>query len=291
MSVPADTPRVGKVGIWSMELRFGDRAEALDAVAELDELGFGALWVPGGIDDAVLEDVDRLLAATRRTTIATGIINVWKLTPAQVGVWFKTASHDTRRRALLGLGISHSPLIGEGWDKPLERMREYLDGCDAAGLPPHHLCLAALGPKMVALSGERTAGAHPYLTTPEHSAEARAILGPEPLLAPEQGVVLDTDPESARAAARKAVDHYRALPNYVNSWKRLGIAQEEIDAMSDRFIDAIFAWGDAGRIAERVNAHLAAGADHVCLQVIPSRGASGFAAVRPIWRELAAALL
>ncbi|MEO6093186.1 MAG: TIGR03620 family F420-dependent LLM class oxidoreductase [Novosphingobium sp.] len=291
MTVPTETPPVGKIGIWSLELRFGDRNEALEGVTELDELGFGAVWVPGGIDDKVLDDIDWLLAATRRTTIATGIINVWKQTPAQVGAWFEGLAADKRRRALLGLGISHAPIVGEAWGKPLKVMREYLDGCAAAGLPPCNLCLAALGPKMVALSGARTAGAHPYLTTPAHSAEARAILGPDRLLAPEQGVVLDANPESARAAARKAVDNYRRLPNYVNSWKRLGFTQDEIDGMSDRFIDAIFAWGSVERIAERVQAHLSAGADHVCLQVIPSRGASGFAAIRPAWRELAAALL
>ena len=291
MSTSAQAPELGRVGIWSLEMRFGDRAEALEAAAELDELGYGALWTPGGIDDKVLGDVDQLLDATGRIVVATGIINIWKNTPDEVADWFAGEAPERRKRLMLGLGVSHSPIIGEAWAKPMKLMREYLDGLDAKGMPPENLCLAALGPKMTALSGERTAGSHPYLTTPEHSATAREIMGPGKLLAPEQGVVLDEDPGRARAAARKALDHYRYMPNYVNSWKRLGIAQETIDALSDDFIDAIFAWGSAETIAERVNAHLDAGASHVCLQVIPSGAATGFAAARPAWRELAKVLL
>lgn len=291
MGVLADAPQIGKIGIWSLELRFGDKGEAREAATELDELGFGALWIPGGIDDMVLGDVDALLDATSRATIATGIINVWKNTPEEVAAWFKQVPADKQRRALLGLGVSHSPIIGEAWTKPLKLMREYLDALDAQGMPPHNLCLAALGPKMTALSGDRTAGSHPYLTTPAHTAEARQILGPDKLLAPEQGVVFDANPESARAAAREGLGNYLRLPNYRKSWQRLGFSEDEIDGMSDHFVDEIFAWGTADKIAERVNAHLDAGADHVCLQVLPSGGGSGLPVVRPVWRELAAALL
>ena len=283
-------PNMGKVGIWSMELRFGDQVEGAEAASELDELGYGAIWVTGGIDDQVLGDVDRLLDATSRTTIATGIINVWKQTPEDVAAWFKAESPDRQNRTMLGIGISHSPIIGADWGKPVGKMREYCDGLDAGGVPRENVCIAALGPKMVELSGERTAGTHPYLVTPEHSAICREIMGPGKLVAPEQGVVLSTDPEIARGAARKALAFYRGLPNYRNSWKRLGFSEDEIEAMSDRFIDGIFAWGTPETIAERVKAHHDAGADHVCLQVIQTTE-GGIPGARAAWRELAGALL
>jgi probable F420-dependent oxidoreductase len=287
-------PTLGTVGIWSMELRFTpDRGAIADAAAELDELGYGALWVPGGIDDKVLGDIDTLLDATTRIALATGIINIWKQTPKDVAAWLKAEAPERQSRTMLGLGVSHMPLIGEEWakTKPLTQMREYIDGLDAAGMPAANTCIAALGPKMVALSGERTAGTHPYLVTPEHSAICREIMGPGKLVAPEQGVVLSTDPDVARGAARKAVDHYRSLPNYRNSWKRLGLVDEDIDAMSDGFIDALFAWGTPETIAERVKAHHDAGADHVCLQVIPPAPQGGLPAARAAWRELAAVLV
>jgi probable F420-dependent oxidoreductase len=199
-------------------------------------------------------------------------------------------SDDHQGRALLGIGISHGPLIGETWGKPIAVTRGYVEKLTTLGVPGDSQCLAALGPKMVALSGELTAGAHPYLVTPEHSAIARKILGPGKLLAPEQGVVLETDPTVARGLARVAVDHYRSLPNYRTNWHRLGIAEADIEAMSDKFIDALFAWGTAEQIAARVNAHLDAGADHVCMQVIAPQGA-GMSKQREAWRQLAAVLL
>ena len=288
MTVPA----MGKVGIWSMELRFApDRGEIAEAAAELDELGYGAIWVPGVIDDKVLGDIDLLLDATTRATIATGIINVWRNTAEEVAGWFAAQPPERQARSMLGIGISHAPVIGDTWGKPVKTMRDYCDRLDAAGMPSDNVCIAALGPKMTALSGERTAGSHPYLTTPEHTAEAREILGPGKLLAPEQGVVLDSDPDRARATARKAVNHYRPLPNYRNSWLRLGFTDADIDAMSDRFIDAIFAWGSAEDIAERVKAHHDAGADHVCLQVFAGGETMELGAARPVWRRLAQALV
>jgi probable F420-dependent oxidoreductase len=283
--------RIGKVGIWSLELRFGDHGEAVEAAAELDELGYGALWVPGGVGGPVLDDIGRLLAATKRATIATGILNIWKHEPHEVGDWWKGQSDALRTRTLLGLGISHGPLIGDAYAKPVATMRAYLDMLAEAGMALDHAVLAALGPKMLELAAERTAGAHPYLVTPEHTAEARAALGPDALLAPEQGVVLETDPVRARELARGAVEHYRRLPNYTNNWKRLGFTAEEIEDSSDRLVDALFAWGTAEQIAERVAAHHAAGADHVCIQVINGASAPSAAASLPAWRELAAVLL
>lgn len=291
MATQAVNERLGKVGIWSLELRFGDPAQKLEAAAELDELGFGAIWIPGGVDGAVLGDVDALLAATKRTTIATGILNIWKHEPADVAAWFAGLSDEHKRRVMLGIGISHGPLIGESWGKPIAVTRDFLDKLEAAGMAMEHTNLAALGPKMLALSGERTAGCHPYLVTPEHSAKAREILGPGKLVAPEQGVVFESDPAKARELARAALATYRELPNYCNNWKRLGFSDDDVANASDRLIDGLFAWGGIDVIAERVKAHHAAGADHVCLQVVPSAFEAGFDTVRGQWRELAAALL
>lgn len=282
-------PQVGRIGIWSMELRFGDPVEIAEGAAELDELGFGAIWVPGGIGGDVTGDLDRLLAATSRVTIATGIINIWKHEPAEIAGWWKALPAGEQARVLLGIGVSHGPLIGEVWKKPIAATRDWLEAIAAEGQPAETMCLAALGPKMLELSRDRTAGAHPYLVSPEHTAMAREILGPGPLLAPEQGVILETDPSKARELAVAALAHYARLPNYVNNWLRLGFTQEDVDTLSDRLLDAIFAIGSMEKIVDRVNAHLAAGADHVCLQVISSGG--GVTAVRPAWRELAKALL
>lgn len=284
-------PQLGKLGLWSMELRFGDKAEVADAAEELEELGFGTLWLPGGIDNQVLGNVDALLAATQRITIATGILNIWKHQPREVADWFKALPQDRQNRVMIGLGVSHGPLIGDAWKKPLAVTRQFLDGLDQSGMSRDHLCLAALGPKMLELSRDRTTGAHPYLVTPEHTAKAREVLGSGKLLAPEQGVILENDPAKARELARQALTMYQKLPNYRNNWLRHGLTQDDIDNVSDRLVDALFAWGDMDRIVERVQAHYDAGADHVCVQVI--RGASGgdIAGLRSACRELAAAIL
>jgi probable F420-dependent oxidoreductase len=283
--------RLGKIGIWSMELRFGNKAEALDAAAELDELGYGALWVPGGIDDNVLKDMDQLLGATKKAVICSGILNIWKHKPEDVGAWWNGLIPERQERVLLGLGVSHGPIIGESYGKPLAAMRHFLAGLGHQNVSAYSLCLAALGPKMLELAAEHTAGAHPYLVTPEHTAEARTILGPDALLAPEQGVVLETDPTRARELARTVIGHYGKLPNYKNNWLRLGYSEDEITSGSNRLVDALFAWGTAAQIADRVRAHHAAGADHVCLQVITGAPSMDVAAARPAWRELASALL
>jgi len=169
-------------------------------------------------------------------------------------------------------------------------MKAYLAQLSDLGIPADSMCLAALGPKMLELAGSSTKGAHPYLITPEHTAEARAILGQGPMLAPMQFVVLEADPDRARDLARPFVKGYGQLANYANSWRRLGFGEDDIALGSDKLIDALFAWGDAGRITERVEAHFAAGADHVCLQVVaPARNDIGV--TMPIWRKLAEAIL
>jgi probable F420-dependent oxidoreductase len=281
---------LGKLGIWSMEARFADPGLAAEAAAELDELGYGALWVPGGFGGDITGDMDRLLAATQRIALATGIINIWKHEPAEIADWWKALPAASQSRLMLGVGISHGPVIGEAWGKPIEKTRGYVAELTALGVPAEHLCLAALGPKMVELSGQTTAGAHPYLVTPQHTAQARAILGPDKLLAPEQGVIMEGDPARARELALGALTVYRDLPNYRNSWLRLGFTEEDIAQTSDRLVDGLFAWGPMARIVERVQAHWQAGADHVCLQVITANPMD-LSAARVAWRELAAAML
>jgi probable F420-dependent oxidoreductase len=282
--------RLGRIGIWSGELRFGDAAEGQKAMAELDELGFGAIWIPGGVGGDILDVVDRGLTATRRATIATGIINIWKHEPAEIGSWWHRLSDDHKSRVMLGVGVSHSPLIGEEYQKPLTKMRSFLDGLDQEGVPSDHVCIAALAPKMLQLSGERTAGTHPYLVTPEHSAISRKAVGPDRLVAPEQHVVLETDPVRARAMGRESLKPYMQLPNYVNSWRRLGFSEEDVTG-SDRLIDEIIAWGGVDVIVDRVKQHHAAGADHVCVQVVTGEPGMGGTPPSKAWRTLAEALL
>lgn len=284
------TPAIGRIGIWSTELRFGDPAAARGAAAALEGMGYGALWVPGGIGGDITGDVDRLLGATTRIPVCTGIINIWKHEPEDIAAWWHTLVEADRRRLLLSLGVSHGPLIGEAWARPLGAMRGWIARATAAGIPAAQLCVAALGPKMLALSGEITAGAHPYLITPAHTAEARAILGAGALLAPEQGVILEADPARARHLAAEALTLYRRLPNYVASWRRLGFSEAEIEECQPRLLEAIFAMGSASQIAARVQEHLNAGADHVCLQVIHGAGLD-MAVAMGVWRELAGELL
>lgn len=266
-------------GIWSATLRFGDPGEIADAAAELESLGYAAIWIPDAGGD-VFGALDHLLAATSRITVATGILNIWRQTPEDTNAWWVDRSADEQARVLLGLGVSHGPRIGETWGRPLATMAAFLD---SLVVPTEHRCLAALGPKMLGLARDRTAGAHPYLVTPEHTAIAREALGPDALLAPEQGVVLERDRDAALAIAREELSHYVQLPNYANNWRRLGFTDDDLASLSDRLIDALFAWGDVDAIAERIAQHRAAGADHVCVQVAPSRAGLH----RDAWRALA----
>jgi probable F420-dependent oxidoreductase len=268
--------------VWSGELRFGDQQEAASSAAELERLGYTAAWIPD-LGGDLFGAFDNLLGVTSTMTIASGIMNVWKQTPEAAGAWFNGLPDDQRARVMLGIGISHAPFIGDEYQRPLATVSAFLDGMDAAGIPEEQRCIAALGPKMLELARDRTAGSHPYLVNPEHTAQARAILGDKGLFV-EQGVVLETDAEKARAIARQAVSIYTGLPNYVNNWKRLGYTEDEIQSTSDRFIDEIFVWGDADAIGERIDAHRAAGADHVCIQALSAEGVPAidtWRAVRP----------
>ncbi|MCK9540693.1 MAG: LLM class F420-dependent oxidoreductase [Novosphingobium sp.] len=283
--------KMGRIGFWSFEMRFGDKGEVPEAAAEIEELGYGALWLPGGLEGGALADVDRLVAATDRIVIAVGILNIYKEDPAEIAAWWQAQSEQTQGRVLLGLGVSHGPVIGADYTKPLATMSGYLDQLDALGQPRDSLCIAALGPKMLALSRDRSLGSHPYLGPPEHTRAAREVLGPDKLLAPEVGAILETDPAKARDIGRQALATYSRLPNYVNNWLRHGFTREDVDNLSDRLVDRIFAWGDMDRIAARVREHLDAGADHVCVQAIRGASVPDFPASRAAARALAKGLL
>jgi probable F420-dependent oxidoreductase len=274
---------LGRIGIWSASIRFSP--EGRNAAVALEALGYRAVWVPGGIDSNVLDSIDRLLDATSTLKLATGIINIWKHEPADVAAWWQSQTPARQDRLFLGLGVSHAPLIGEGWQKPLEKMRAFLGGL--GGVPRDRLCIAALGPKMLELAAARTAGAHPYMVSPRHTAFARQVMGPDAILAPEQGVVFETDPDKARDIARGFVKHYAQLPNYANNWRRDGFSDAEIEGLSDRLIDTLIAWGDLDAIGARTEEHFAAGADHVCLQVIgPGGMGADIAYDSKVWAKL-----
>lgn len=275
-------------GLWQFELKYGDPGEIAEAAAELESLGYSALWIPD-VGGDLFTPLGHLLANTSSITVATGILNIWMHTAAETGEWRARLPADQRERLLLGIGISHAPLIDSEdrtWDKPLARTRAYLDEMDAGGIPADRRCVAALGPKMLELARDRSAGAHPYLVTPEHTAIARQALGDKGLFV-EQGVVLETDAERARMVARQALENYALLPNYVNNWKRLGFTDDDVATLSDRLVDGLIAWGDVDAIAARVQEHRDAGADHVCVQVLVERDAP---MQREAWRALAPAL-
>jgi probable F420-dependent oxidoreductase len=278
------------IGIWSGGLRYGDPAAARDAAAELESLGYAALWLPD-IGGDVFGAVANVLGATKDITIATGILNLWMHEPTETGDQYAKLTAEHGRRFLVGIGVSHAPLIDMAeagrYRQPLARTRQYLDALDAAPnpMPAADRVLAALGPKMLDLARTRAGGAHPYLVTPEHTSVARAALGTDSLLAPEQAVALETDPARARALGRAHLAGYLALPNYANNWKRLGFTDADIaDGGSDRLVDALVAWGDEATVMTRVQEHRDAGADHVCIQVLTD---NPMALPLDEWRRLA----
>jgi probable F420-dependent oxidoreductase len=285
--------RISGTGVWSPHLRYGDDKVVAGAIEALEEHGYDAAWVPD-VGGDIWGPLERLLGATTRLTIATGILNIWMHDAAEVAQRRAGWSDDWKRRFLLGLGVSHQVLIDAGnpgrYAKPYSRMVEYLDGLDAAD-PPYPRdarVLAALRPRMLELARDRAAGAHPYFVPVEHVARAREALGPDPLIAVELAVVLDRDPSSARATARRHTAIYVTLPNYTNNLREFGFGDDDFaDNGSDRLVDAIVAWGDVDTVAARVAAMRDAGADHVCIQVIRADDEV------PVsdWRELAPALL
>ncbi|GAF42150.1 LLM class F420-dependent oxidoreductase [Rhodococcus wratislaviensis] len=277
----AETPQLGQFGVWR---HAGGLAPEVGAAIE--SAGYGAIWI-GGSPPADLDVAERLLDATSTITVATGIVNIWTAPADEIATSFHRLEARHPGRFLLGIGVGHPEQPGLNYSKPYAALVEYLDALDAAGVPAGRRVLAALGPKVLELSAARAAGAHPYLTTPQHTREARELLGPGPVITPEQKVVLDTDPERARPIGRSAVENpYLHLRNYVNNLKRLGYTDEQIaNGGSDDLIDALAAHGDTQYVAGRLREHLDAGADHVAIQVLPA----GVDPV-PALRELAGAL-
>lgn len=290
---------IGRVGIWYGGIDALPTAEARRAAQVIEELGFGALWLAEAVGRDPFAASAILLSATERLALATGIANIYARDPMTMAAGQKTLAEAFPGRFLLGLGVSHGHLVAgvrkHDWSKPYSHMVEYLRRMDDAlfmAVGPESdpgRVLAALGPRMLELSATSANGSHPYFTTPDHTATAREVMGPDALLAPEQMVVLSTDPSEARRIARAGMKIYLGLPNYTNNLARSGFDESDwTDGGSDRLVDAIVAWGDEETIAARVAEHHAAGADHVCVQVLTDDRARMPEAE---WRRLAPALL
>lgn len=272
---------LGTIGIWSGALNGATVGQVQEIAREIEQLGYGTLWygeAPGGRE--TFTQALLLLGATDELVVATGIANIYLRDASVANAGARTIAALYPERFVLGLGASHGPLIDtmtqREYGKPLAAMKAYLDGIAATPLrtpeadePGPPVLLAALGPKMLELARDRTQGAHPYLVTPEHTAIAREAVGPDRLVAVEQGVVVTDDRDVALRRARTHLEIYKGLPNYVNSWRRLGFTEDDVSGdLSDRLVEALIVWGDEDTIYARVAEHHAAGADHVCLQVL-----------------------
>lgn len=274
-----------RVGMWDYHLNYHDAHQARDWLAEFEDLGLASFWTGEALFREPFATAGLILSATKKITVATGIASIWSRDAFATVAAQLTLAEAYPQRFLLGIGVSHPALVdsirGHRYDKPLTAMTSYLDAMDEswnsykaikpATRPPH--VLAALGPRMMALAAERAVGAHTYLVPPEHTQRSREILGVEPLLIPEQAVVLESDVQRARALARSHIRRYLPLPNYVSNLRRLGFTDDDFaDSGSNRLVDAIVAHGDVADIDRRVRAHRSAGASHVCLHVLsPTR--------------------
>ncbi|MGW0161074.1 LLM class F420-dependent oxidoreductase [Mycobacterium sp. NPDC003323] len=275
-------PDLGRFGV------FGHYAQwqqlSTQQLSDIEALGYGAIWA-GGSPPAELEWVDPILGATDTLQLATGIVNIWTAAPGPVAASFHRIEKAYPGRFLLGIGVGH-PEAHTEYKKPYDALNEYLDSLDQHGVPSNRVVVAALGPQVLKLSARRSAGAHPYLTTPEHTASARELIGPDAFLAPEHKVVLTTDAERAREVGRKALAVYLDLANYLNNWRRLGFTDADVAKPgSDALVDAVVAHGSTEAIAARLREHLAAGADHVPVQVL-----TGTDTLLPALTELAGQL-
>ncbi len=289
---------IGRIGIWYGGVDALPTPEARRAAQVIEELGYGSMWIAEAVGRDPFVSAAVLMSATERLPVATGIANIYARDPMTMAAGQKTLAEAFPGRFLLGLGVSHGHLVAgvrkHDYSKPYSYMVQYLERMDKAlfmakgpDTDPGRL-LAALGPKMLELSATAANGSHPYFTTPEHTKIARDVMGPDALLAPEQMVVLETDPTEARRIARAGMKIYLGLPNYYNNLARLGFDESDwSDGGSDRLVDAIVAWGTEEQIASRVAEHHAAGADHVCVQVLTG----DMAMPESEWRRLAPALL
>ncbi|OJV98967.1 MAG: LLM class F420-dependent oxidoreductase [Microbacterium sp. 67-17] len=261
------TDRLGEFGVWR---RSTDIEETM--AVEVERLGYGTIWL-GGSPAADLVEAERLLDTTESIVLATGIVNIWMSDATELAESYHRIVARHPGRLLLGIGSGHRERQHER-ARPLEAMSSYLDVLDAAGVPQEDRLLSALGPRMLELARTRSAGTHPYLTLPAQTAEARETLGNGVLVAPEQTVVLDTDPVSARKAARAFLTPYLGLNNYTNTMKRGGFSDDDVQGSgSDDLVDRIVVHGDAATLLDGLRAHLDAGADHVCVQGVPSDSA------------------
>jgi probable F420-dependent oxidoreductase len=274
--------QLGRIGVWFFTDALGAR-EAATFAQRVEALGYSALWIPEAVGREPFAHASWLLANTQRLVLATGIANIYARDAVTSRQGQLTLAEQSGGRFLLGLGVSHAPMVervrGHQYTMPVATMRSYLEKLRAAPYvgprPPEEppTLIAALGPKMLALARELAQGAHPYLVPPEHTARAREILGKGPWLCTEQKVLRVRDASKARDLARKAVAIYLGLPNYRNNLLRLGYRETDFDAGgSDRLIDALVAWGDEQALRKRVQAHLDAGADHVCIQPVHPEG-------------------
>ncbi|MGA9674184.1 MAG: LLM class F420-dependent oxidoreductase [Mycobacterium sp.] len=255
-------PDLGRFGAW-----LPTRSITPELAAQIESLGYRAIWI-GGSPDADLAWVDAALSGTESLQLATGIVNIWTAPAPAVAESFQRIESAHPGRFLLGIGAGHREHT-QDYAKPYDALVSYLDELDAAMVPTSRRVLAALGPRVLQLSAERSAGAHPYLTTPQHTAKARELVGSSVFLAPEHKVVLTTDRDEARAIGRRYLEHYLGLSNYVNNWLRLGFTHDDVRKPgSDKLVDAMVAYGTPDAIAQRLNEHLEAGADHVGIQVL-----------------------
>ncbi|MGH3758732.1 TIGR03620 family F420-dependent LLM class oxidoreductase [Actinophytocola sp.] len=263
--------RLGRTGLWTSMRHVPDREAAVKLAVECETASVPALWLPGSIDNRSLRYFEDMLAATENLVVASGVANIAAEPPRAVVDVLTGALDRFPQRFLLGLGVSHAKPIAEhglGSAKaPLRRMRSYLDGLAAAGMPSSSVVLGAQGPKMLGMAAERCAGCHPYLVTPEHTGLARRIVGAG-LVMPEQTVAVGSDPASARATARAFLTRYLQFPNYTRNWEKLGLTEDLSGAPSDRLVDAIVVSGSPARVAERIRRHHDAGADHVAIQFL-----------------------
>jgi probable F420-dependent oxidoreductase len=287
---------MGRVGLWSADFDLQPMSKAQEAIAEVEEMGYCAVWVPEAVLREPFASTALLLSATKKIVLATGIASLHARTAQTMNAGWKTVTEAFPDRFVLGIGVSHAPMVTGvhkgAYDKPYSTMVEYLDAMDsglyfspAPSTTPRRV-LAALGPKMLKLAAERANGAHPYFTPAEHTAFARSTMGKEAFLAPEVAVVLETDATKARAIARGFMKTYTGLPNYANNLKRFGFEHDEIVGQEDRLVDAIVGWGTTDTVVARIKEHFDAGADHVCIQVLTD--ATGTLPMRQ-WRELAEA--
>jgi probable F420-dependent oxidoreductase len=250
---------IGTFGIWR---RRGDISAEM--AAELESLGYGAIWI-GGSPPGDLGEIEELIEATERVPVITGIVNMWRTDASTVAQSYHRIEERHPDRFVLGVGVGHPEATAE-YQSPLDKINTYLDGLDGAGVPADRIILAALGPKALRISAERTAGAHPYLTTPRHTTMAREVIGDGPLLTPEHKVVLEDDSKEARSLARPTVGRYLRLVNYRNNLLREGWSEKDLEeGGSDALVDELVLHGDAGPVAEKLRVHLEAGADHVCI--------------------------